>query len=109
MAEEELRIIYKYKSIVEYVDLWNALCRMLKEEDLLSEKYEIVDKYRTVSQVEKALGKGESFIIEDKNFSFFLGSIFGRKIQQLIIEQKQSAKVNWDFWLKLPIRIPNLI
>lgn len=97
---EKLRIIYRYKSIVEYVDLWIALCSVLTEEGLLSEKYKIVDKLRTINQIEKALDKGESFIIEDENFSFSLGSIGGNKIQQLIINQEKKVKVNWDLWIK---------
>lgn len=100
MNQEYIRVIYKYRSIVEYVDLWNVLCHILKEEGLLSEKYEIVDKLRTIDQIEKALDKGESFIIEDHLFSFFCSSPSAGKLQQLIIKEKQSMKVNWDLWIE---------
>ena len=48
----------------------DILCSILKEEGLLSEKYRIIDKLKTIDQIEKALSKGESFIIEDQLFSF---------------------------------------
>lgn len=98
--QEKLRMIYKYKPKIEYASLWINLCSILKEEGLLSKKYEIIDKLRTVDQIEVLLSKGESFIIEDEIFSFSCSSPFAGKLQQLIITKKTNMQRHWDKWVK---------
>lgn len=100
MKQEEMRIIYKYKPVMDRVTLWLTLCDVLKEECLLFEKYEIDDKLKTVNQVEKLLSHGEPLIVKDKNFSFFFGSVWAGEFQQFIIDKEKDVKVNWDLWIK---------
>lgn len=100
LNHESLRIIYKYKSIVECADVWIGLCNVLKEEGLLLEKYELVGKLKTVSQIEKNLSNGESLIINDHLFSFSFSAPWAGKLQQLVINKDKSVKVNWGLWIK---------
>lgn len=55
---------------------------------------------KSVSKIEKILRTRTRFRINDQLFSFSLGSVGGDKIQQLIINQEQKVKVNWDFWIR---------
>lgn len=101
MKEEKLRLIYEYEPKIEIIDLWISICEILKQEDLLSETYEIDDdEPKTISEIEKNLRGRTRFRINDQLFSFSLGSVRGDRIQQLIINQEQKVKVNWDLWVR---------
>ncbi len=99
--QEELRIIYKYKSIEECADIWIAICSVLKQENLLSEKYEIDDRgFKTIDKIAKILNDETNFGIEDQLFSFSFGGVAAAKLQQLIISLEQNIQINWDIWIE---------
>lgn len=98
--QEELRIIYQYKSI-ECVDIWIALCSILKQESLLSERYDIDEiESQTINKIEKTLRKETNFGIKDQLFSFSFGAVGNARLQQLIITQEKVMELNWDIWIE---------
>ncbi|PWU05992.1 MAG: hypothetical protein C5B43_02445 [Verrucomicrobia bacterium] len=100
MDEEEIRIIYEYKSIKECADVWLELCNILKREGLLSERYEIDERGFKITKIEKLLEEETSFNINDQFFEFTFGSVWSAEIQQLIITRQKKFEVNWDIWIE---------